>query len=54
MFARGRSKNAPTKTNDLLRSKQIINPDRFIESVGVRSILFAKLEFVYFLATMIG
>ena len=31
MFARGRSKNAPTDKRNLIRRKQIINPDRFFE-----------------------
>ena len=31
---------------NLIRRKQRDNPDRFLKSVGVRSILFANLEFV--------
>ena len=35
---------------DLIRSKQIINADRvFKKSVGIRSILFDKLELVFYL-----
>ena len=43
-FARGRSQNAPTDRKNLLRSKQIISPDRFLSLPGL-VVLFDKLEF---------
>ena len=43
VFASGCSKNAPTKTQDLLRCKQIINPDR---SVGVNYAVFYTETFL--------
>ena len=40
MFARGRSQNAPTDRKNLLRSKQIISPDRFQRLSGIFYLCF--------------
>ena len=39
-FARGRSQNAPTDRKNLLRSKQIISPDRFQRLSGIFYLCF--------------